>query len=115
MSESAPFPVIITDLDGTLLDHDTYSYEAAAHALAEITLRGIPLILNSSKTRSEIEELRERLLNDHPFVVENGAAVYSPIAYFEGGGDVEGDYEVRRFGASRDELFSRWLERLRAG
>ncbi len=71
-------PVIITDLDGTLLDHYSYQYDAALPALALIKQRQIPLILNSSKTASEIKSLREALNNSFPFVVENGAGIYLP-------------------------------------
>ena len=42
---------IFSDLDGTLLDHDTYGYEPARPALALLGRKNIPLILCSSKTR----------------------------------------------------------------
>ena len=32
-------PVVFSDLDGTLLDHDTYSFEPAADALALLRAR----------------------------------------------------------------------------
>ncbi|MCG7852909.1 MAG: HAD hydrolase family protein, partial [Methanosarcinaceae archaeon] len=47
--------VVFTDLDGTLIDHDTYSYKAARPALAALKKQGIPLIFCTSKTRAEIE------------------------------------------------------------
>lgn len=47
------FYLIFTDLDGTLLDHDTYGYGEAREALDYIKRRRIPLILCSSKTRAE--------------------------------------------------------------
>lgn len=71
-------PIIFTDLDGTLLDHITYSFSAALPALELLKKRCIPLVLCSSKTRAEIEYWRERLENPHPFVSENGGAVYIP-------------------------------------
>jgi mannosyl-3-phosphoglycerate phosphatase len=74
--------VIFSDLDGTLLDRDTYSFEAAKPALQLIRLKGIPLILSSSKTRAEIELYRKKLENDHPFISENGGAVFVPKDYF---------------------------------
>lgn len=74
--------VVFTDLDGTLLDHSTYSFEAAREALDELRARSIPLVIVSSKTRAEIEPLRSRLRNEHPFIVENGGAVVIPSAYF---------------------------------
>lgn len=51
--------VIFTDLDGTLLDHETYSFAAAGEALEALTRENIPLILCSSKTRAEIELLQQ--------------------------------------------------------
>ncbi|MEM6773415.1 MAG: HAD-IIB family hydrolase [Pseudomonadota bacterium] len=74
--------LVATDLDGTLLDHDDYSYEAALPALQLLEELRIPVIFVSSKTRSEILALREELGNEHPFIVENGAAVYIPDGYF---------------------------------
>ena len=74
--------LILTDLDGSLLDATTYSYEAAADALSAIRRRGATLILVSSKTRSEMEPIRLRLDNHHPFIVENGGALFIPKGYF---------------------------------
>jgi mannosyl-3-phosphoglycerate phosphatase len=74
--------VIFTDLDGTLLDYHTYSFDAAAPALKLIEEQGIPLVLCSSKTRAEMERWREKLNNAHPFIAENGGGIYIPLAYF---------------------------------
>ncbi|MEQ8937469.1 MAG: HAD-IIB family hydrolase, partial [Gammaproteobacteria bacterium] len=96
MTDKQPL-VVITDLDGTLLDHDTYQYDAAIPALQELTSRHIPLILNSSKTAAEMKLLRDRLGNQHPFVVENGAGIYLPK------GD---DYKKVSFGMDRQAILS---------
>ena len=77
-----PATVIFTDLDGTLLDSVAYSFAAAQEALTELQRHDIPLIIVSSKTRAEIEPIRIRLQNDHPFIVENGGAVVIPTDYF---------------------------------
>jgi mannosyl-3-phosphoglycerate phosphatase len=69
-------PIIFTDLDGTLLDHDNYSFEAASAALALISQLKIPLIINSSKTYSEIIDLQNKMGITQPFICENGAAAY---------------------------------------
>lgn len=74
--------VIFTDLDGTLLDHHTYSWEAARPALEELARRGVPWIPVTSKTRAELEVLRAELGHTHPFIVENGAAAFIPHGYF---------------------------------
>lgn len=71
--------LIITDLDGSLLDHYTYSFAAALPVLSQLKASDVPLVLCSSKTRSEMQFLREQLaLLDCPYIVENGAAVYVP-------------------------------------
>jgi mannosyl-3-phosphoglycerate phosphatase len=74
--------VIFTDLDGTLLDHRTYSWAAAEEALAEIERRRIPWVIVTSKTRAEVELLRRKLEHGHPFVTENGGGVFIPHGYF---------------------------------
>jgi mannosyl-3-phosphoglycerate phosphatase len=74
--------IVVTDLDGTLLDHHSYSFAAAADAMARLRELDIPLILNTSKTRMELQQLRRELHNPHPFIVENGSAVFLPPQYF---------------------------------
>jgi mannosyl-3-phosphoglycerate phosphatase len=76
-------PVLVfTDLDGTLLDHDNYSFAAAQPALSRLNELNIPVILNTSKTLAELEWLTEALNNPHPFIVENGSALCVPKGYF---------------------------------
>jgi mannosyl-3-phosphoglycerate phosphatase len=74
--------IIYTDLDGTLLDHDSYAADAALPALRAAQHCGIPVIFCSSKTRAEIEAWRETLNVHDPFIVENGGAIYVPVGYF---------------------------------
>lgn len=42
--------VISTDMDGTLLDHDSYDFASALPFLQQLSAVGIPDILNTSKT-----------------------------------------------------------------
>ncbi len=70
--------IIFTDMDGSLLDHYTYSHEEASRLLNWLSANHIPVIPCTSKTRAEMEKLRIQLQNDHPFIVENGAAIYIP-------------------------------------
>ncbi len=79
-------PLIFTDLDGTLLDHDTYSWAAAAPLLKRLEKLGIPVIFNSSKTVSEMKNLREAMKLSHPFIAENGAVIAFPEGYPEKNG-----------------------------
>jgi len=74
--------IIVTDLDGTLLDSKTYSFEEARPALELIKKNDIPLVLCSSKTRAELVIWRNRLENRHPFIVENGGGIFIPEGYF---------------------------------
>lgn len=71
--------LVFTDLDGTLLEHGSYSHAPAAEALAALQAKRIPLILASSKTAAEIAPLHHELgLGDWPAIVENGAGLYDP-------------------------------------
>lgn len=74
--------LVFTDLDGTLLDPVNYSFAAALAALEALRTQGIALVLCSSKTRAEMMLYRQRLDNNHPFIVENGGGVYLPSGYF---------------------------------
>jgi mannosyl-3-phosphoglycerate phosphatase len=76
--------IVFTDLDGTLLDHNTYAFNAALPALKVLKERDIPLILVSSKTRLELLDYQKLFnLENLPFVVENGAAIFTPLNYFD--------------------------------
>ena len=52
-------------------------------ALTALREQGIPLVLVSSKTRAEMEPLRQRLGHRDPFIVENGGAVFVPHGLFD--------------------------------
>lgn len=67
--------IVVTDLDGTLLDHHTYQFAPANKAIAELQQRQIPMVLNSSKTQAEISAIRTQLDNHEPFVCENGGVL----------------------------------------
>jgi mannosyl-3-phosphoglycerate phosphatase len=99
--------IIFTDLDGTLLDSATYSFNAAREALAQLRARSIPVIVVSSKTRAEIEPIRVQLQNEHPFIVENGGAVVVPSGYFPfplTGAVTSGLYQIVALGTSYPRL-----------
>lgn len=74
--------LIFSDLDGTLLDHDTYDFSPALPALAAWRASQVPLILSSSKTFAEMKYWRETLNIIHPFIAENGGALFIPANYF---------------------------------
>jgi len=74
--------IIFTDLDGTLLDSD-YSYKDALPVLKILKKRKIPLIFCSAKTKAEQEFFQKKMGINHPFIVENGSAIYIPNKYFK--------------------------------
>ena len=75
---SAEKLILFTDLDGSLLDLDSYSYEQAEEGLRLVRDRDVPLIFCSAKTRLEQEHYRDRLGIRDPFIVENGGAIFIP-------------------------------------
>lgn len=70
--------LIFTDLDGTLLDHDTYSFDEASMMLEYLKKNQIPLIIVTSKTFDEVVELQKKLNISSPFIIENGAGIFIP-------------------------------------
>lgn len=67
--------MIFTDLDGTLLDARTYSFEPARPALRRLAAAGIPVIPVTSKTFAEVRPLAEVLGLAGPVVLESGGGI----------------------------------------
>ena len=84
--------LVVTDLDGSLLDHHDYSYSEVLPVLERLATLGIPVVANTSKTRGEWLAMRDRFSNKAAFVVENGSAVIFP------------DREDELLGSSREEI-----------
>ena len=108
--------IVFSDLDGSLLDHDTYDWRPAQPALEALDERGIPLVLVSSKTLSELEDYRGQLDLPHPVVAENGAVIAVPAGYFPDSvafsqdeisrADLQADYEeVKQAGSFKCQAF----------
>ena len=97
--------VVYTDLDGTLLDHHSYSFQAAEAMLSTLKTLDIPVIPNTSKTFAELQKIRQQTkLQDTPFIIENGAAVLIPKGYFPvqpDETDVYEDYWIKSFSNER--------------
>ena len=68
--------LIFSDLDGTLLNRDTFSFDEIKNYILYLISNDISLIPNSSKTKEEINEFNKKLGEDLPYVVENGAAIF---------------------------------------
>ena len=117
---------LFSDLDGTLLDHDTYSFTAALPAIEKLQQYRIPLVLASSKTGAELTSIRESMgMSDWPAIVENGGGILAPNSpsnrqsdeyrtlrkaiastpqadYFRGFGDMSAEEVVQITGLSLD-------------
>lgn len=89
--------VLFTDLDGTLLDADTYSFEPARPALAALRKADIPVVACTSKTRAEMRPILKNLGLDGPSIVENGGAI------------VEADGKTRPLGVSASKLLRAYV------
>ncbi|MEI6891895.1 MAG: HAD-IIB family hydrolase [Pontiella sp.] len=94
--------LISTDLDASLLD-ETYSWKAAEPALNRLAEAKAGLVLNSSKTVSEMQDMARELsaipgLGAPVLVAENGGALALP--------DETGTYQVACLGHSRTEILS---------
>lgn len=124
--------LVFSDLDGTLLDHETYGWEPARPAISKLKQAGVPLILASSKTAAEMVPLqRDMGLEGVPAIVENGGGViglhtgqdekaltYADIrralddmprdlrAHFSGFGDMQRDDVSAATGLSQDDAVS---------
>jgi mannosyl-3-phosphoglycerate phosphatase len=67
--------VVFTDLDGTLLDHDDYSWEAARPAISRLRENDIPLLAISSKTLAELQVFNTRHHLFAGLIGENGGVI----------------------------------------
>ena len=68
--------IIFTDLDGTLLDRDTYSWEPARLALKRCRQSRVPVVAVTSKTLAETRVLSEKIGLDSHFIFENGGGIF---------------------------------------
>ncbi|MDF7801411.1 HAD-IIB family hydrolase [Pontiellaceae bacterium B1224] len=94
--------LVSTDLDASLLD-EAYSWKAAEPALKKLASAKAGLVLNSSKTVSEMQRLATDLsvipgLGKPVLVAENGGAL---AILSEAGG-----YEIQCLGRSREEILA---------
>lgn len=107
-----PPMIIFTDLDGTLLDHHTYQWQAAEPILQKLNNLNIPVIFNTSKTAAELRWWRQKTHNQHPFIVENGSALYFPKGYLKDNSMADlnqlDEFDCIVLGTKRDKILD-WL------
>ena len=70
--------VVVTDIDASLLEPGSRFLPDERAALAFLAERGIPLVINSSRSRAEIERLHHTLNIVTPFISEHGSALFLP-------------------------------------
>ncbi|MBI1875973.1 MAG: hypothetical protein HYZ58_00415 [Acidobacteria bacterium] len=73
--------VVFSDVDDALLDGPR-SRAAVIEADERLASEQIALVFCSSKTRAELEAVRQDWGIFHPFICENGAGVFVPQRYF---------------------------------
>ena len=107
--------LVFTDLDGTLLDHHSYSFSAALPALQRLRRARIPVIPVTSKTLAELAPLMRELDNAHPCIAENGGLIALPPGYFAGLDryPLQEGYRVIELSSNYEDLL-RTARRLRA-
>ena len=69
--------LVVTDLDGTLLDH-AYDFSAAAPLLLRLEQQGVPVVPCTSKTAEEVAQFQAAAGLSSPYIVENGGAIHFP-------------------------------------
>lgn len=74
--------LVITDLDGSMLNHHSYAMDAAIPAIRLLQQKQVPIIFNTSKTFAESVALQQTLQIEAPLIVENGSAIYLPRSQF---------------------------------
>ena len=67
--------MFMTDLDGTLLGHDDFSFASIRDDILALLRSGVTMVPNSSKTSREISAFCDELGASLPFICENGAAL----------------------------------------
>jgi mannosyl-3-phosphoglycerate phosphatase len=67
--------MILTDLDGTLLDALTFTFEPARPMLRRLLEADVPIVPVTSKTFAEVRPLADSLGIDGPVVVESGGGI----------------------------------------
>ena len=68
--------LIFTDLDGSLLDKETFKFDVIKDYFKELVRNGIIIIPNSSKSEAELLDFNEQNNLDLSFITENGSSIH---------------------------------------
>ena len=68
--------LIFTDLDGSLLNKETFKSDVIKDYFKELIRNGIIIIPNSSKTEAELLDFNEQNNLDLSFIAENGSSIH---------------------------------------
>jgi mannosyl-3-phosphoglycerate phosphatase len=74
--------VVVTDIDDTLLEPGARALPSERAALDFLAQRGVPVVINSSRTHAEVERIQETLRLLTPSISEHGSALFIPPGSF---------------------------------
>ncbi len=88
--------ILFSDLDGTILDDHTYSFDRSLPGIALLRSWNVPVVLASSKTFDEMIIFHRELKLKAPFIFENGGGIAWP--------DGNGSFSAEIIGRGVEEL-----------
>jgi mannosyl-3-phosphoglycerate phosphatase len=74
--------VVFSSLDAIPVGAGEWVPHGVVGALRRLRDEHIPLVFHSTKTRAQLESIHHAIEIRHPFIAENGAAVFIPRGYF---------------------------------
>lgn len=108
-----PDRVVFSGLSGGLVERDNGGYDPARPAIAALARLGVPLVLCSSRPRSEVMLVSRLLGLGAPVIFENGGGLAVPRGHLRcgvPGGQADGELEILRLGPPRETLKAALLE-----
>ena len=75
--------LVFSEVDWVFRSPSAGSLALAARILRELASEEVSVVLCSSKTRAELEQIQQELGIGQPFVCENGGALFIPRAYVD--------------------------------
>ena len=68
--------IIFTDIDGSLLNRDTFRFDEIEDYFRKLVSKGIKIIPNSSKTEAELLDFNKEYNLNLSFIAENGSSIH---------------------------------------